>query len=61
MAKRPVTFDTNNERDKEILDDIAIYMKKMQIRYRIDAVRNLCEMALKIEKITGREDEQKRG
>ncbi|MCM1505736.1 MAG: hypothetical protein NC177_01175 [Ruminococcus flavefaciens] len=59
MAKRPVTFDTDNERDKKILDDIEIYMKENQIEHRISAVRNLCEIALEIDKIINKKNKPK--
>ena len=52
-----VTFNDNDERDQKILRDIEKYQKKKGLRYRIDAVRNLCEMALKVEKITDGKDE----
>lgn len=59
MSKITVKFDTDNERDKKILDDIEIYMKKNQIQHRIGAVRNLCEIAFEIEKIIDKKNKPK--
>ncbi|MBO5104882.1 MAG: hypothetical protein J6B74_07480 [Ruminococcus sp.] len=46
-----VTFNEKNERDRKILHDIEEYQKEKKLSHRIDAVRNLCEIALEIEKI----------
>ena len=46
-----VTFNEKNERDRKILHDIEEYQKEKKLSHRIDAVRNLWEIALEIEKI----------
>ena len=47
-----VTFDTKKERDKKLVEEIEKYQEENKLKSRVEAVRQLCEIALKVEKIT---------
>ena len=46
-----VTFN-NNKRDKKLIEDIEKYQKEKELSSRVEAVRQLCETALKVETLT---------
>lgn len=46
---RSVTF---GERDKELIKKIEAYQREKDIHYFVEAVRQLCEKALKFNEIT---------
>ena len=53
-----VTFNDSVD-DKKLVKDIEEYQKKKKLRSRVDAVRNLCRIALKTEQIIDKgEDKQ---
>lgn len=50
-----LTF-TNSEHDRKLIRDIEKYQHKNEIQSFVEAVRQLCEMALKVEKLTEKKD-----
>ncbi len=46
-----VTFDTEKERDKKLVEEIEKYKEENKLKSRVEAVRQLCEKALQIKQV----------
>lgn len=46
-----IKFNSENERDKKLMEEIEKYMKENNLKSRVEAVRQLCEKALQIKQV----------
>lgn len=49
-----ITFKENGK-DKRLFQEIIKYQKEQGFKYPVEAVRKLCEMSLKVQKLTKEE------
>lgn len=49
-----ITFKENGK-DKKLFQEIIKYQKEQGFKYPVEAVRKLCEMSLKVQKLTKEE------